>query len=224
MNLVDLKKLVRRGEGDQVEFKRKAKYPEKIVSEIVAFANTQGGKLIIGVDDNLSIPGVKFPEEDHFVLAKAIKELIKPTLEYSHEFLKLSNGSSVVIYDIPESSIKPHFAHLTVKHRSGKAYVRIADKSIQASREFRNVLKLQRNKDQALFQFGEEEQKLMKFVDKNGGITLREYEDISNLSGKRASEVLVNLTAHNILRIVPGEHEDVFLAKIDNTDSDILPY
>ena len=57
-----LRRLVSQGEGQHLEFKRKASFPEKIVRELIAFANTEGGTLLIGVDDDKSIPGVKFPE------------------------------------------------------------------------------------------------------------------------------------------------------------------
>jgi predicted HTH transcriptional regulator len=51
-----LKALVRQGEGMHLEFKLKAAHPEKIVREIVAFANAQGGLLLVGVGDDKSIP------------------------------------------------------------------------------------------------------------------------------------------------------------------------
>ncbi|MFM8913049.1 MAG: helix-turn-helix domain-containing protein, partial [Flammeovirgaceae bacterium] len=59
--LFELKKLVFEGEGLQLEFKRKASYPEKIVRDLIAFANTEGGTLLVGVDDDKTIPGVKYP-------------------------------------------------------------------------------------------------------------------------------------------------------------------
>ena len=76
MELKELYRLVRKGEGETLEFKRKAAHPEKIVREVVAFANTKGGDLLIGVDDNGTIPGVKYAEEEIFVLNKAIFTLL----------------------------------------------------------------------------------------------------------------------------------------------------
>ncbi|MEQ8573732.1 MAG: ATP-binding protein, partial [Fulvivirga sp.] len=51
MTFQELKRLVSQGESETLEFKRKVAHPEKIVKEIVAFANTKGGKLLIGVSD-----------------------------------------------------------------------------------------------------------------------------------------------------------------------------
>ncbi|MCK5704374.1 MAG: ATP-binding protein, partial [Cyclobacteriaceae bacterium] len=73
MKLPELEYLVRNGEGQLLEFKLKASFPEKIVKEMVAFANSNGGQLLIGVDDDGRISGLKFAEEDKFVIEKAIQ-------------------------------------------------------------------------------------------------------------------------------------------------------
>ena len=62
--LTELRKLISKGEGLHLEFKRKALHPDKILRELIAFANSGGGILLVGVDDDKSIPGLKFPE--HF--------------------------------------------------------------------------------------------------------------------------------------------------------------
>lgn len=59
-----LRKLVAQGEGATLEFKRKAAHPEKIICEMVAFANTQGGTLLVGVSDDGNLAGLKFPDEE----------------------------------------------------------------------------------------------------------------------------------------------------------------
>ncbi len=73
-----LKALVKQGEGMHLEFKLKAAHPEKIVREIVAFANTEGGLLLIGVSDDKSIPGLKFPDEEEYILTRAIAKYCAP--------------------------------------------------------------------------------------------------------------------------------------------------
>ena len=50
-----LKILVSQGEGASLEFKRKASFPEKIVREMIAFANTKGGIVLIGIGDDGSL-------------------------------------------------------------------------------------------------------------------------------------------------------------------------
>ena len=68
----NLRNLVRHGEGQRLEFKMKVKFPEKIIKELVAFANTDGGHLFVGVGDEGQLEGLKFAEEDQFLLERAI--------------------------------------------------------------------------------------------------------------------------------------------------------
>ena len=78
--LSQLRKLVAQGEGQQLEFKKKAAHPEKIVRELIAFANTEGGILLIGVDDDKTISGVKYPEEEILAVKQAIEKFCRPVI------------------------------------------------------------------------------------------------------------------------------------------------
>ena len=75
----ELKKLVHRGEGSHLEFKRKVAHPDKIIKELIAFANTGGGIMLIGVADDKSIPGLKYPE--------AMKQMIFQPLGMTNTFV-----------------------------------------------------------------------------------------------------------------------------------------
>ena len=59
MSRQDLKNLIATGESSFLEFKQQVASPEKIAREIAAFANTKGGKLLIGVADNGEMVGVE---------------------------------------------------------------------------------------------------------------------------------------------------------------------
>ena len=72
MEMREIKRLIFGGENEHVEFKRKINHPEKVIREVVAFANTGGGHLFVGVDDDKSIVGCKFADEEDFILQKAI--------------------------------------------------------------------------------------------------------------------------------------------------------
>ena len=69
-----LRLLVSHGEGASLEFKRKATFPEKIVREMIAFANTKGGILLIGIGDDGSLAGLKHPEDELHVMTEALKK------------------------------------------------------------------------------------------------------------------------------------------------------
>jgi predicted HTH transcriptional regulator len=210
MELQEVKRLVYGGENQHVEFKRKVKYPEKIIKEIVAFANTDGGHLFIGVDDDKTITGVKFADEEDYIMQKAIAELCRPAIVYTAEIIPLNDENAVLHYYISESRTKPHFAFLKKEHRFGKAFIRIDDRSVQASAEIRRILKHKHKETTLGFEYGEHERKLLQYLDQHERITLREFIEISQLPIKKASDILVTLAVSNVIRIVPSEREDWF--------------
>src|SRR6187549_896484 len=132
LQVQQLRKLVAAGEGSTLEFKRKATYPEKIVREIIAFANTKGGILLLGIGDDGTIPGLKYPEEEVYAMNQALKK-VKPALHYIETFVPIGNARTVIQYEITESGSKPHYFvnEDTIK----ESFVRVEDKSIKASRE-----------------------------------------------------------------------------------------
>ena len=78
MTLKELKALCKGGEGQYVEFKQNANEPNQIVEEVVGFANSKGGSLLVGVDDNGNAAGLKFAEDDAVYLTDYIKNNVEP--------------------------------------------------------------------------------------------------------------------------------------------------
>ncbi|MEP5613655.1 MAG: ATP-binding protein [Cyclobacteriaceae bacterium] len=210
MELEKARKMIASGEGDLVEFKKKANHPDKIVREVVAFANTKGGHLFVGVADDGAIAGLKHPEEDEFALNKAFEELCKPEIGFKVETLDFGDGRRILHYEISEGKEKPHFAFLEKTHRYGKAFIRLRDHSIQASPEMRKILK-DREKESSPIPFEESTSALFKFLEKNMQITLSQYCELSGLNKKLASNKLVSLALSGALKIEPQEGEDLFL-------------
>ncbi len=211
LELRDLKRLVREGEGSQLEFKLKTTHPDKIMREVVAFANTSGGTLLIGVADNGDLPGLKFPDEDSFVMEKGFARYISPRVYYTKEEVMLENGRPVLAYHIKKSADTLVYYNPTGKEEDRKVYVRNADRSIQASREVREILKEQLKEKNYRFQYGEKENILMKYLDQNQTITLSEFARIAGISLKQASKTLVLLVLARVLRVFANEMEDKYL-------------
>ncbi|MGM0947185.1 MAG: AlbA family DNA-binding domain-containing protein [Bacteroidota bacterium] len=210
MTLQEVKALAAKGEGLKLEFKKKIAFPEKVVRELVALANTAGGVLLVGVDDDGTVSGQRFIEEEIFVLEKAIRELIFPPLDYEVESVKLTEKKGVAIFSIPLSNNRPHY--LKEKQRN-QAFVRVADRSVQASREVWEVLKRGKNPKDMVFTYGKKEEVLMKSLEGSGKITLKEYAKLAKLPYFLASKTLVRLVLANVLQIHPQESEDYFTLK-----------
>lgn len=210
MTLQEIVKLAQRGEGLNVEFKKKAAHPEKIVREIVAMANTDGGFLLIGVDDDGTVSGQRFIEEEVYVMDKAIRELIFPPISPEKHILGLNAKKGVAVYRIKKSSARPHFI---LEKDKKKAFVRVRDKSIQASREMWEILKRETKQNDVVFQYGRKEEILVKALENRPTITLKEYMQLAKIPVYVASRTLVKLVLANVIQVIPQESEDIFVRK-----------
>ena len=223
MSLQEIQRMVRQGEGEQIEFKRKVAHPDKIIREIVAFANTKGGNLLIGVDDNGTIPGIRSAEEECYALERAIEKWCRPYIDYEINVVPISGRKAVVHYKIHEGQRKPHYvlqsafkpsaADAPRKKQKGRAYVRYEDKSLQASPEVWQILRRSRQPKDIKFQFGEKEKLLMGYLEENGRITVAQFAQLIGQSRYRASRTLILLVLANVLRVIPQEKEDVFVRR-----------
>lgn len=195
------------GEGMHLEFKRKASDPEKIVRELVAFANSEGGTLLVGVADDGTIPGVKYPEEESFVIREAIQKKVRPTLRYAEELIQVAPARYVLAYHIKAGKRLPY----QIKQHNGLiCYVRINDQSIKASAEMKAVLRQRHRRRNMLIRYGEHEQFLMQYLTQNRSITLQDFSNLTKLPRKKASRKLVYLVLANLLKLTPTSKGDVY--------------
>lgn len=58
MTRTELLELIKNGENSGVEFKRDTIENRALAKELVAFANLQGGRVLLGVDDDGSVVGI----------------------------------------------------------------------------------------------------------------------------------------------------------------------
>ncbi len=121
--------LIAEGEHQQQDFKFEISDARKIAKTLSAFANTDGGKLLIGVKDNGKIAGVRSDEEQYMIEAAA-GLYCSPEVNYTMQTY-LVEGRSVLVVQIEESDRKPVYA----KDETGKylAYLRIKDENILAT-------------------------------------------------------------------------------------------
>jgi hypothetical protein len=202
----DLRKLVQQGEGATLEFKRKAAYPEKIVREMIAFANTKGGILLLGVGDDKTLPGLKYPEGESHVIHEALKKC-RPSLEIKETFIPIGDSRTIIQYVVFESKRKPHYQ---IIENEKACYVRVNDQSIKASREIREIVKRAQHKKDIRFHYGEHEKFLMQYLEIHPAITLEKFIELRGVKRFYASKKLVLLVLADVLNITPHEKGDLY--------------
>ena len=209
MNLRELSQLVTLGEGQHLEFKKRVPGPERIAKEVIAFANTGGGRLLLGIDDDGTVAGVKDAAEEEYALQQALLAHSHPPVLIQSERIPITKKRDVIIVRVPASDHKPHFL---VDPQNGErtAYVRVEDMSVEASREAVHLMRARREEVDVLFEFGEKEQILMRYLDSYGRISVARYATLAGISPQEASNTLVVLAEANILQLHSDPKEDYF--------------
>ena len=103
----ELLRLIRGGEDTFLELKVKLSNSEKIAQEIVALANTGGGVMVFGVNDQMRIEGVDDPETVQEELVRICREDIVPSLVPFIDRIAFDNGRRVVALDV-EGKRRPY--------------------------------------------------------------------------------------------------------------------
>ncbi|QKZ15627.1 helix-turn-helix domain-containing protein [Spirosoma sp. KUDC1026] len=215
MDYQALKNLVRRGEGSNLEFKLKTNHPEKIIKGVVAFANSNGGIMLIGVGDDKRIAGLKYADEDEYLLVRAIHKYCFPRISYTIDRVQLPDEREVLVIRVPPSLDRPHYILPDpAEPETKKVYVRVADKSVQASREVREILKGSQADRNIRFSYGEKERKLMQHLGEHNSITVDLFASIAGISRKIASRTLVLLVLANVLEVHPSDIVDQYTTRV----------
>ena len=95
-------------ETETLEYKREISRPVSLAKEVVALANTRGGRIGIGVDTKLDeVVGIDFTQALEERIANIIHDQCKPLVQFSIGFETLQ-GKTVLFIDIPEGLAKPY--------------------------------------------------------------------------------------------------------------------
>ncbi len=209
MKAHQIKQMIWGGESVILDFKKTITSCNKIAKRMVSFANNKGGKLFIGVADDGTIKGVKSEDEERFMIDKAATFFVKPMLEPLFEEVYVDD-KIVLVVDIPESDIKPHYA--LGEDQKWWAYIRVKDKSVLASKIVLDVLKRENKEEGVLIEYSSKEKALLEYLEQNERITLKEYTKMLNLSRRRASRILVTMVLSGVVRVHTTEKEEFYTA------------
>jgi predicted HTH transcriptional regulator len=220
VNVHDLNDLIEQGEGFRIEFKRRISSPEKIARTIISFANTKGGTILFGVDDDGSIIGVESEKSEIELINIAGKDFCDPTVEPSLDIVPV-NGRDVIACHVRESRTKPHYFLGPQDRANGdntRVYVRVRDHTMMASREVVKILQNENPDAPPLHvAIGENERRLFQHLEKYERITVREFGRLVNVSDRRASRILVQLVRAGVIRIHTLERDEFYTLSYDIT-------
>lgn len=199
MTREEVQRFVGNGEGQFVEFKLRVPEPARLAKEVVAFANSGGGRVFIGVDDDGSIVGVKDSAEEEFALQEALNRYCRPPMKWTSERVQITSKRDVIVVTVSSSPRKPHFIVADVEKGTGPAYVRVQDMSLEASPESIKLMQAEHLEEGVHFEFGKTELLFLRYLEQYSKVTVSGFAQIGNLTERAAGEILVTLTRAKIL-------------------------
>ena len=194
--------LIAMGEHQQLDFKFEINDARKIARTLVAFSNTDGGKILIGVKDNGKIAGVR-SEEEYYMIETAATIFCKPEIKFQLKKWEIQ-GKTVLEVDIPKGTNRPYRS----KNEDDRwmSYVRVNDQNFLANSIQIRVWKNEKRKKGIYLKFTEKEKILLDYLQKNP-ISLAQYCKISGLNRKKASDILVRFISLGVVKMNYSEKE-----------------
>ena len=199
MKAADIQRLAGRGEGPTLEFKLRTPEAMRLAKEVIAFANTNGGRVLIGVDDDGSVVGVKDAIEEEFSFRQALESHCSPPVRWRMERVEITRKRDVIVLAIPRSRHRPHFVIVADGSEVAVAYVRVGDRSLEASPAAVDLMLSDTNPKDVQFEFGDTEIRLMKYLEEYGRVTIEFFSRFAGLDEIKARSILVDLTKAGVL-------------------------
>ncbi|MDH6356943.1 ATP-binding protein [Parabacteroides sp. PF5-9] len=187
--------LIGQGEHQQLDFKFEVSDSKKIARTLSAFANTDGGRLLIGVKDNGVIAGVR-SEEEYYMIEAASEMYTRPIVPFEATRWDL-NGKTVLEVYVSPSPNKPHSA--PDKNDQYKAYIRVADENILANEVLIFSWKKKYKPDGTLLKISKPVQILFNWLDTHNHINIHQFCRIAHINYYTARNILSDLMAMNAL-------------------------
>ena len=190
--------LIAEGEHEHQDFKYQISDARKIARSISAFANHNGGHLLIGVKDNGAIVGVS-SDEEMYMIDQAAQMYCQPPQSVQFTLYRVE-GKNVLKVDIAETLERPVKA--PDEKGEWKAYYRVADENVLASAM--HVRLMERDcvdESPVVVSYSEREQSLLDYLQTHGGITLSGFARLAHCSRSTAEQTVVNLCDMGVISL-----------------------
>ena len=202
-----IRKLIAQGENQQLDFKFEISDSKKIARTLVAFANTDGGRLLVGVKDNGVIAGVR-SEEEYYMIEAAAQLFCKPEIVFQTKEWDVDRKLVLEVF-VPKSRNLKHKA--PAKENDYKVFVRVKDQNILADPILLQYWKLEQSDNVVNINFTEPEMLLLQYVDQHGSISRNELMNTAGIGKKQAERMILNFMLMGILELKLTERETRFV-------------
>ncbi len=208
-----IKKLISVGENQQQDFKFRIDDQRKIARTLVAFGNTDGGRLLIGVKDNGKIAGIN-PEEEFHMIQGAVELYCSPVLNFESRIWQEEMKLVLEIIIEPNAN---HVFRAQDEEGNWKFYIRRNDQTLIANKIVQKVWKLEQNAINKPSIFGEKELIILKLIKESTPITLSKLYRISQLNKSSIDQIVSLLVYWQMINMI--YREDSVYYEINEIDA-----
>jgi len=205
----ELENLIRKGENVHQDFKYAITDSRKIARSLSAFANTEGGKLLVGVKDNGKIAGVR-SDEEYYMVESAAKLYSRPEIKFTTRIWRYE-GKTILEVMVPESTFKPHY--ILEKDGSKIAFIRVKDQNIKANEVIRKVWELKKQNKDRIVRYSKAEESLFGLLKDQEQISLNQYKKKAKISHNVAVKTLANMLIFDLIQMETDEHHTGYFLK-----------
>ena len=131
MTRTELLEIIPNGENSEVEFKRDTLQSHDLAKELVAFSNFQGGMVLLGVNEDGSIEGVKRDDLKEWVMSVCGDKIRPPIIPFFEVVENVERGGDVAVVRVPGG---PNVSSRWHENRNSY-YIRVGSKSRELTRE-----------------------------------------------------------------------------------------
>jgi predicted HTH transcriptional regulator len=195
--MATLQELIAQGEHEQQDFKFRVDDQKKIARTLCAFANTNGGRLLIGVKDNGKIAGTD-PQEEFYMIEGAASMYCEPKIEFKTKVWQ-EDFRLVLEVLVERSDLSPHRAPDDTGKK--RAYIRVADQTIAANKITERVWRQKKNLVTKPERFDEEELSFLRLIGQLQPVSISKLYKHSNLPLKRVDSLLVLMICWGLVEI-----------------------
>lgn len=198
--------LIRQGEGQSLDFKFEISDAKKIARTLVAFANTSGGTLLIGVKDNGAIAGMR-SDEEYYMLDAASTMYCRPQVPF-RAYLHSIEGKMVLEVIIDKSEGVLHSA--PDKDGNYKVFIRKNDENLMPGGIYIRIHNKRKEGKGVTIEYSDRERFLLHYLLENDTISLNQYRKKAGITRHVAESILTRFVLLNIIVMETTEHGHLF--------------
>lgn len=201
-----IRRLIAEGEHQQLDFKFGINDSRKIARTLASFANTDGGRLLIGVKDNGSIAGVR-SEEEFYMVQAASEMYTRPVVPFE---VKEWTVNQKRVLEIIVPAIKGTLHSAPIEKDNYLIYIRVKDENYPVNSVWLKAYKWKNLKTGTFIKFTDSEKFLLSYLETNAAITQSKYCKLAKINSKTAENIIAGFVAIGMVSIEFTKHGVVY--------------